>query len=237
VSGIIGFFVAIRVFNIKPSLPSFKNIAHQFREGWHIFISTIAISVYTTSNTFILGLFTNNTIVGYYSGAEKIIRAVQGLMSPVSQSLYPHISNLASKSREAAIAFLRKVTKYVAIATFLLSLALFIFADKIVLILLGSGFEQSTIILRILAFLPFIIGLSNVFAVLGLMNFGEQKKISKVVIAGGILSILLTMVLVPLYAGLGSAISWLITEIFITSAFSYYFYKLLRLKNDKENIL
>jgi len=52
------------------------------------------------SNTFILGLFTNNTIVGYYSGAEKIIKAVLSIVSIISTTLFPYINKQFLISKE-----------------------------------------------------------------------------------------------------------------------------------------
>jgi PST family polysaccharide transporter len=226
VSGIIGFYLAVKIFRIKLIIPTATQIAGQFRDGWYIFVSTIAISVYTVSNTFILGLFANNTVVGYYSAAEKIVKAVQGILGPVSQAVYPHISRLVSESKSMAMAFLKKLLLVIGSGTFLLSAALFVFADPIVTLVLGPEYGRSVMILRILAFLPFIIGLSNVFGILGLMNFGEQKKFSRVILSGGIISLVLTIALVPMYKGIGSAVSWLITEMFITLSFLYYFSRL-----------
>lgn len=226
VSGIIGFIFAIKIFGLELILPSREQIIDQFKRGWYIFISTIAISIYTVSNTFILGIFANNTIVGFYSAAEKIIKAVQGLIGPISQAVYPYISKLVSESKEKALCFLNKLIWLIGSGTFILSLTLFVFSDKIILLVLGPKYINSIIILRILAFIPFIVALSNVSAILGLMNFEKQKEISKVTIIGGIISICLTLLLVPLYMGIGSAISWIITELFITAVFLRCFYKL-----------
>ena len=74
--GILGIYIALTKFNIKITIPSIRDIKYHLREGWYVFISTIAINMYTTTNTFLLGLLTNNTLVGYYSIAEKIILAV-----------------------------------------------------------------------------------------------------------------------------------------------------------------
>ncbi len=68
----------------------------QINESKHIFLSTIAGSTYNISITFILGLITNNTIVGYFSASDKIIKAVQGLIQPVITTLFPHINSLLS---------------------------------------------------------------------------------------------------------------------------------------------
>ena len=88
---------------IKAKVPSLQTIKHELREGWHVFFSTIAISMYTASNTLILGIFSNNMIVGYYSAGEKIVKVVQRLLVPLSQTIYPHIGKLASESKDAAI--------------------------------------------------------------------------------------------------------------------------------------
>lgn len=52
----------------------------------------MSVSIYTSSNAFVLGLFTNNTMVGYYSIAEKLYQALQGLYHPVIQTVYPYFS-------------------------------------------------------------------------------------------------------------------------------------------------
>ena len=57
-------------------------MVREFKNGWHLFLSRMATTLYTTSNVVILGLFTDNTIVGYYAAGDKIIRAVQGLQLP-----------------------------------------------------------------------------------------------------------------------------------------------------------
>jgi PST family polysaccharide transporter len=199
IAGALSLGVAFKNFGLKFTVPTIKSIKHQLREGWHIFISTISISLYTTSNIFILGLFTNNTIVGYYSAAEKIVRAVQGLLMPVSQTVYPYISKLATKSKQKALSFIRKLVVLVGIGSFIISLLFFILAGYIVNIFLGSQYQQSIIVLRILAFLPFIIGLSNIFGIQTMLTFNLKKAFSKILIAAGLLNIFLALILVPFY--------------------------------------
>ena len=222
VAGVLSLWIVFRNFNVNFKLPSVADIKHQLREGWYIFISTMAISLYTTSNTFILGLFTNNTVVGYYSGAEKIIKAIQGLLSPVSQTIYPHISKLASESKEKAIKFIRKITLLVGGASFVLSLVIFIFADVIVRLLLGNQYLESIVILRILAFLPLTVGLSNIFGIQTMLTFDYKKAFSNILVAAGIINISLAFILAPLYQQIGISFSVLITEIFVTISMFIY---------------
>ncbi|HOK35565.1 MAG TPA: flippase [Candidatus Pacearchaeota archaeon] len=216
VAGIISLIVIFKNFKVKFVFPKIESIKHQLKEGWHIFISNIATSLYTTSNTFILGLFTNNTIVGYYSGAEKIIKAVEGLISPISQTIYPYLSKLVSESKEKALVFLQKLTKFIGGTTFLVSLLIFILSPLIVKIILGDQYQQSILPLRILSFIPFIIALSNIFGIQTMLTFNMKSSFLKILSSAAILSLSLSFLLIPFLKQIGVSISWLITEIFVT---------------------
>jgi len=222
VAGGVSLIIVFKNFKLKFILPTIKTIKYQLKEGWHIFISTAAVTLYTTSNTFILGIFTNNTIVGYYSAGEKIVKAAQKLLVPISQTVYPYISKLASESKERALGFIRKLTKIVGIGSFIVSFFIFIFASPIVNIILGEQYQQSVIVLKILAFLPFIITLSNVFGTQTMINFNLKKDLSRILISAGILNIILSLSLTPFYKHIGISISCLITEIFVTLSLLFY---------------
>ncbi len=226
IAGGLGLWILHKDFGIKFILPEIGQIIHQLKEGWYIFISTASISLYTTSNIFVLGLFTNNTIVGYYAAAEKIIRMVQMLLYPISQAVYPYISKLANESRQKALNFIRKLIRFIGGGSFIISLTIFIFAAPIINIFLGNQYQQSIIVLKILAFLPFIIGLSNIFGIQTMLTFNHKKAFSKILIFAGVINISLALLLTPVFKHIGISISVVITEIFVTSAmFLYLKYK------------
>jgi len=224
VAGVLSLHIVFRDFGVKLYFPKLESLKHQLKEGWHIFISTVAISLYTISNTFILGLFTNNTIVGYYSAAERIIKVVQGLLGPISQTVYPHISKLAAESKERALNFIRKLVYVIGSGSLFLSLLIFIFATQIVSIVLGSQYHQSIIVLKILSFLPFIIGLSNVFAVQGLYAFEFQWVVPRFIIPIASFHLFLLSILTYFLSVIGTASAVIITEILVTIFFCQKFF-------------
>ncbi|MBP8944534.1 MAG: flippase [Paludibacteraceae bacterium] len=225
ISGILALGIIRKHFKVNFHLPSKNEVIHQLREGWYIFISTVAISLYSISNTFILGLFASNTIVGYYSGAEKIINAVQGLLSPVSQTIYPHISKIASESKERALKFLQKITILIGSSSFVLSLLIFLLAEVVVKILLGGQYLESIKVLRILSFLPFIVGLSNIFGIQTLLTFDYKKAFSNILIIASLINITLAFILVPFFFHIGIAFAVVISETFVTIAMFVYLQK------------
>jgi PST family polysaccharide transporter len=216
VTGILGFILAMIRFKIAWHWPSPREIGTELVEGWQIFVSMLSTSLYTMSNAFILGIFTNNTMVGYYSAGEKVVKGIQGLLAPLSQTIYPHVSRLTLESRESAFRFLRKMIRLVGSTTFIGSLILFILAHPIGIFILGNNFQESILVIRCLAFLPFLVALSNIFGVQIMLNFGLKNLFMRILIMAGILDIILAILLGPTLKYIGISIASLITECFVT---------------------
>jgi len=238
---ILGGFYALYFiktnFDVKFTFQKIETLKYYLNEAHHIFISQLAISLYTVSTTFILGIFTNNTIVGYFAAGDKIIQAFKGLMGPVSQTMYPYIAKKTNESKEEGLKFIKKVTFYITIFTTCVSLFVFFGAEFLVNLLLGVEYQNSIIIVQLLALMPFMIGLSNMFGVQTMLNFGRKKPFSKILIAGSILNLMLSFILVPIYQHIGSAISVLIVESFITIAmFMYIQNNGLKLIGENKNV-
>ena len=171
IAGLLALAVIHRMGYVRVHWPGVAQLRQVIVDGWHVFLSTAAISLYTSSNVFFLGLLTNPMAVGYFAAAEKLIKAVQGLITPISQAVYPHIAALAARSREAALAFIGKLLRVQGGVTLVLSFLLFILAEPLVDLLLGSQFQASIALVEWMAALPFVIGLSNVFGIQTMLNF------------------------------------------------------------------
>lgn len=207
--------------------PTLIGIKHELNDAWPIFASNVAINLYTASNIVFLGLMTNNTVVGYFSGAKKIIDNITQLFSPISQAIYPYISKRVTESRDSAIVFLTKIIRLFGGATFALSVFILLFAPLIVRILLGNGYDESVVLLRVMAFLPFLIALSNVFGIQTMLTFGMQREFSRVLISAAVFNTCIVVPLIYAFEGLGVCVSITLTECFVT----VYMWYILRSKH------
>lgn len=216
IAGILALFIVRRRFSIKLTLVSFESIKWQLKEGWYIFISTVSISFYTVSNIFILGLFTNNTIVGYYAGAEKIVNIIKNLYAPISQTIYPHLNKLFNENKERGLQFSRNILKIVAPVSLFIVILLIVFANIIVNIVLGMKYTNSVVILRILSFLPFFIVLSNIMGIQVMLSLNYKEAFTKIVTFSSVLNVVLATILVQWFAATGIAISVFLSELFVT---------------------
>lgn len=217
-TGLISLIVAFHAFPIRFYIPPVAALVREFKNGWHIFLSRMATTLYTTSNIVILGLFAGNAAVAYYSAGDKIVRAVQGLQIPLSQAIFPHIAKLASQSKQAALAFTSRVVWLVSVPTFMVSVALFVTAPHIARIALGEKFAPGVPVIRILSFLPFIIGLGTLFGVQIMVNFGLKRAMTRILVAAGLFNIVVALALVVPFQHIGISITSLLIETSVTAA-------------------
>lgn len=218
VVGLAGLVIALSRFGVRFRMPPAAVLRREFLDGWHLFVSKMATTMYTTSNTVILGLFTDLTFVAYYAAGDKIVRAVQGLQLPLSQAIFPHIGRLASQSRQAALVYASKIARLVSVVALAMSAGLFFGAPYITRAVQGQPSAEGTAVIRILSALPFIIGLSNIFGIQIMVNFGREKTLTKILLAAGVLNIAVAMVLVLPLKHVGVATAAVTTEAFVTIA-------------------
>lgn len=236
IAGVSSLYVIRKSFEIKLKWQK-KNILFLYaKESFSIFISSFAVNIYTRSTTFILGIFTNNIIVGYYAAADKIIQIVRQLLMPIFQSIYPYITNKINKERNNGILIIRRIAKYLGFATFLLSLIVLVGAPYMIHVLFGDQYRQSIILLQIMAFIPFITTIGNILGMQTMLPLGKKIAFRNIFIAGGLLNIALSIILIPKYQAIGAAIIVMVVELFITISMILYLRNIgidmIRIKDD-----
>jgi PST family polysaccharide transporter len=217
-AGVVSLCIIFTRFKIRIVLPTLREIGEQLKEGWNVFISMISVSLITTSNTFILGFFATNEVVGYFSAGEKIINLASRAFNPILVAVYPHIAKIADAAKDMAVKKLRKIFVMVMLLSFAVFTGIFIFSGPIVGIVLGPKFEPSMTIVRILSPLAFVVPVAYIFANLGLLPFSLDRYFAKIYILGGILNtvLLLTLLYLVKAGAAGVAFSLLITQVTIT---------------------
>lgn len=218
VAGIAGFWVALARFRLSYRWPSREHLSRVLREGWHLFVSNAAGTLYATSNVFLVGLVAGNVQAGYFSVAERVTRSIQGMLGPVTQAIYPHISSLAASSREAALHFIRKCLVWLGILSFVPSFLLLLFARPIAVVLAGPAADGSVVPLRWMALLPFVISVSSVLAIQTMIPFGMERILSRIYVIAGVASLLFSIPLIYRFGASGGAAGVLVVEICIVLA-------------------
>lgn len=225
IAGLIGCFMIYSHGWVGKLTFNIKEIKTSLYDGWHVFASTSAISLYTTSTTIILGLLSGTVSVGYFNAANTIRNAIQGLLNPVTQAIYPRINYLYDNDYEKCIKLIKKALKAIGGLSFISSAILFLFAPLIIKYGVGENYSDAVSVLRILSFLPLLVSLSNIFGVQTMLTHGLKKEFSRILIVAGITNLLIIFPLVTLFNEDGAALSMFLTEFMVTGAMFFYLRK------------
>lgn len=186
----------------------------------------MAVSIYTSANTFVLGIFTDNTMVGYYSIAEKLYQAMQSLYSPINQTLYPYVA------KEKNIMLFRKIF-YSVVSINIIGVVFLVFFGESILSLLFTQKVggESISVFYIFLIVNFITVPSILLGYPFLAALGFAKHVNYSVIAGSMVHLIGLVLLVSsnLVTVFNVAFMVVVTEsiVFIYRLFWVFRYNLL----------
>ena len=215
IAGLISILMAIRIFRLQLVRPHWSEIIDELKNGWQIMVSNISVNTYQYANVFILRIFTNDLVVGYYSIAEKIFFAIRQILGIFSQAIYPRVCQLAMKSKEEISTFFSSFYLPFLWLVISLSLGVFIFSPQIVQLFLSEKSELAVLLLQLLSLVPVIVCL-NIPAFQLLLAFNQKNSYSTVLGLGTVVNIVANLILCKNWGALGTCISIIITELFIT---------------------
>jgi PST family polysaccharide transporter len=224
-AGILGLIILFSTEKIKLRVPTLDQIRHRLTDGWHLFMSTAAATFYTSSNAVVLGFVCGMTQVGYFSASYKIYAAASMLVSPMCQAIYPHVCSLAHRSKELAVAYLRKSMVIIGGLTLAGGLFIIALAKPIVHIAMGAKYGPSVAVLEFMALIPFVVAVNNIYGTQGMLNFDMKPQYSRIIIISAFLN---NIILIPLcywFKAPGAASSALITETFVTIVMGVMLYR------------
>ncbi|MRX39298.1 oligosaccharide flippase family protein [Flavobacterium sp. LC2016-23] len=221
-AGIFSLFYIRKDFNISFQLQSFQKIREQLNKGKYVFLSELKISLFTNTNTLILGIIAGNQAVGFFSAAEKLARAIGNLQTPISNTLFPYLSKEMSLDKYNTIQKIKKITRYGAFLFFVLIVICFCFAAQIIKIIYGAEMLPAVILFKILILIPLLSFLDSMYGKQILLNLGKDNLYFRVILYATILNLSINVLLTYFYKELGTAITLIITQIIIVLGMWYF---------------
>lgn len=188
---------------------SLDRILSRFRSGFDIFISNVFTNVYSTLTLIYLGSVRGPTETGYYSSADKLKAAAQGILSPIAQAFFPRVSK--KEGREFYILWRKSTFILVGFSLFIV-VGLLLFSQLIYKIFLGEQYLAGLPIYYILSFSIISISFGIAYAQNLYLTQGKTKLLRVIYFSVSILHMVHMPILVHYYGAIGAALSVLITE-------------------------
>jgi polysaccharide transporter, PST family len=210
----VGAALCLRI-PITPALfyrPTAADILAALRHSGHMFASILSTTLYLHTNTVMLGLLSGAREVALYSIGTKLIGAMQSVVSPVIQAVFPRASLLFARQPEQAWALLKRAACWVLPAIGLTSLGVGVFAPAVVRIIAGSSYSDASAVLRIMAAIPLLVTVAAALSQIVMINIGLTKQLFRIYLIVGCTNLLLLPGLVLEFASRGAAAALLIAE-------------------------
>ncbi len=223
--GISGLFLAIFKFKIKFYFPKIRDIILQLKEGFHIFLSQLYLSLYSNSRVFILGIFTSSGIVGNYALAEKIINIMGIPLGIFANAIFPRLS---LKYKENINNF-KKIFKICILFSVLWAIILcsgnFIFGKFILSIFAGDSYNNIALYSLYVLILGLFFNQISVFLTQNFILIDKMKIFSRIYLISTFTGLISLLIMTPLIQYKGIAIASVLFEMTIFIVSIYYFKK------------
>ena len=176
------------------------------KDSFPMMLASSAIIILASTDTFLMGVFKSNEDVGIYNVALKISTLSIFFLQAISSILAPKIAKAYAEDDKSNF---NKIMKFATKINFYLSssliLLILLFRDFL-LKLFGEQFIEGELVLIILCIGQIISSFTGPVGVI-MQMIGQQKAFRNIVVLALILNIILNFNLIPLYGGIGAAIS------------------------------
>lgn len=195
---------------LRPTLRLPKKLISDYLHfGKWVIISFLAVSLMTRVDIILLAHFKNARAVGLYAAALQLSMVVYTLVGSIIRVILPKISKLTHKDQY--INFVKKSLAFSVAACLILSPVL-LFSKEIIMAVYGSKYLGSLNQFRLLFFTFLLFPLFQPVTIV-VYAIGKPFIMTLTHIAQLLVSIASNLVLIPIYAGYGAAITWLMVNL------------------------
>lgn len=198
--------------NLAKWVPNVKRAKSLLKDSWPLVLSNIAIVVYMRIDQVMLGNMLGNEEVGIYSVAQRVSEVWYFIPMVISASIFPSIVKSKEQSEASYYIKLQKTFNIIIVPAFLLALPLSYCSGSIVDLLFGPSYSTAGAILAVHVWTGVFVSLgvasSSWFLVENLPKYALYRTLN-----GAILNIVANFILIPIYGGVGAAISTLLSQL------------------------
>lgn len=212
IMNIIGHMLIQQSSGIHLTKPDFNFIKELFKEGWPLFISSLAINAYTNMRIVFIGLLTNNTLTGLYAMAERIAGLIQAFpLNAFLQAIFPRLSHIYSRNPSKALTMMSNMQLITTWLSLFWLPIVGLLAEPLMKIICDGDYGPAVITFRILLVGVFFIQ-ANAFRIQFFLVSGQHALYSKIHVHMALLACPLLYLATSHFSYLGAALMSVIVE-------------------------
>ena len=188
-SGVISFFMLIRVEKISLFVPTIESIRRYFKESVPFFVYRVSVVINASMAKTICGIFFSMHEVAVFDLAQKIAMTALVPLQMLNQALFPHIAKTLDRK------FVNKCFRLILLATGCIIVIVYILAPFAVFGLSDGKLPESVDILHVFSLFIFSGGITSFTGSPVLVSFGYSKPFNRSVVLSTFVLIVIYMVL------------------------------------------
>lgn len=233
--GCAGVIIASRKYHLRLVKITIKDVKDELKKGWYVFTTQLSSKVFGAIGITFLGLFSTDVVVGTFSAIQKIPNIMMLAWMPISQVLYPIVSQNMQKSYVEGRQYVKKYQKTILPFFVIAGILVGVFSNVIVRIAFGEEYgEFSYWIIPLLVWLVLAIN-NNFLGIQTLLASGHDKEYSICFQISVGCTIVLNLALIFFWGGNGAAIAPMISEFILFITLFYQIRKIDQYNTKKEN--
>ena len=190
---------------------SMRKAKELFKSSYHFILAGLMVSIYGSTDKFMLKKLLNEAEVGYYSTAVSLCNTWVFLLTAIIDSLYPVILQSFNNKElfERKNKQLYSIVFYISVSV---SILFSVLATPVVRILYGKAYIAAAAPLRIITWY-------TAFSYLGvarnawIVSYNKQNYLKYLYIGAAITNVVLNVIMIPLWGASGAAFASLLTQI------------------------
>jgi len=191
-------------------------LSTMIRRSFPLGAAAIAITVYYSFDTILLGLFRGTEEVAYYAAAYRLILPIIALAGAVGTVGIPHLSFLVARDARAAEKAVADLSRQMVLVALPMAVGGALAAEPIIRLVYGPEFAAAVAPFRILVWSVVTVFANAAFAFLLLARHGDRRYLAAVA-AGAVSNIALNLVVIPRAGMIGAAVVTMASELIVLS--------------------
>ena len=194
-----------------------------------LFLPQIAISLYVSLDSTMLGVLASARDVGIYDQALRLVNILLTLVTSLGSVMLPRVSNLLSSGDHKAVNKMHEMSFLIYnLVIFPIMAGMLIVNDDFVNFFLGQDFQEARYAIAIMIFRMFFIGWTNIMGIQILIPHNKNKEFMLSTTIPAIVSVGLNLLLLPKLGYIGAAIVSVLTETLVWGIQFFYTHTYLR---------
>lgn len=194
------------------------------KKSFFFAINSQLLPLYISFDIVMLSWLSSTKQIGYYNISYTYLSIAAAIPAAVGWAIFPALSRIqnGTSASDVKLSYFPLEKVYLTLGIFI-TLAYFLFSDYFIPLLYGSSYVPSILILKVLSLTVFISFVSALFS--QYLATGNQERYTAMALgASVIVNVLLNLILIPKYEGVGAAIATVLAEIFLCAVYIKLFY-------------